>query len=479
MAFFILAVGLTKSTAFFLGATHMAQIARKQNFVERYNDIWQLAYPNIVTMMLHNVMSIIDTIMVSQVSMAALAGVSLAQLVLATLFYLYRGVAEGVLTFSAQYTGAKRDHHCGPVAWQGLYIGVGIGALILLMIPLVQPLFEVMKPSEAAMGPGIAYLRIALIGGSVGALTLILSYFLRGLGDSKTPMRIAVLGNGVNVVGNYLLIFGHAGFPRLGVVGAAISTSIAECLVLVLLLRVFWSAKIDARYATRRWAQAQGQEMRRLAKLAFPLSLQGLFDVGSFTLFTVMIGRMGTAQLALSHIVLRLIVFAFLPVQGLAVAAATLVGQHLGAQQPARAAASGRYAIHLGVVYMGGLGLLFICMPQVLLGLFTRDDQVVGMGVWLLRLLGAIQIFDALYWVCSGVLKGAGDTRWILVVSGIYNWLVFLPLAFVLGVALGWGVFGAWVGFAVMVLLQGGTFWWRFHQGRWQALSILSPDHGA
>jgi Na+-driven multidrug efflux pump len=118
-------------------------------------------------------------------------------------------------------------------------------------------------------------------------------------------------------------------------------------------------------------------------------------------------------------------------------------------------------------------------MPQVLLGLFTRDDQVVGMGIWLLRLLGAIQIFDALYWVCSGVLKGAGDTRWILVVSGIYNWLVFLPLAFVLGVALGWGVFGAWVGFAVMVLLQGGTFWWRFHQGRWQALSILSPDHGA
>jgi Na+-driven multidrug efflux pump len=121
MAFFSLAVGLTKSTAFFLGATHMAQITRKQNFVERYHDIWQLAYPTIVTMMLHNVMSIIDTMMVSQVSMAALAGVSLAQLVLATLFYLYRGEARSPLrprrlAGSVSRGGNRRVHPPGDPA---------------------------------------------------------------------------------------------------------------------------------------------------------------------------------------------------------------------------------------------------------------------------------------------------------------------------------------------------------------------------
>jgi putative MATE family efflux protein len=326
------------------------------------------------------------------------------------------------------------------------------------------------------MAPGMVYLRVALLRSSIEVLTLLLVYFLRGLGETKTPMRISLLGNGLNIIGNYVLIFGPFGAPRLGVLGAAISTTVAECVVLVLLCRVFMSRRITAQYGTRRLVSPRWADMRRIANLGIPLGLQGLLEVGSFTLFTVMIARMGTAQLALSHIVLRLIVFAFLPVQGLAVGVSTLVGRYLGREDTAGAEQSGRHALHIGVLYMGGLGLLFLGAPQLCLRLFTQDPKVLAMGADLLRLAGVVQVFDAMYWVSCGVLKGAGDTRWMMVVGTVYNWLVFLPLAYLFGVIYAGGVLGAWIGFALMILFQGLTFWGRVKRGRWKELSILRPE---
>jgi putative MATE family efflux protein len=410
--------------------------------------------------------------MIGMVGTAALAGVGLAQLILATLFHLHKGLAEGVLTLTAQDVGARREHRCGVILWQGIYVGSAITLLMVAIIPFVAPLFRVMQPAPEAFHAGVSYMKVALIGESLVPLSLVLSYFLRGLGDTKTPMHITLVGNGLNIIGNYLLIFGHGGLPRLGVVGAAVATTIAEGIVLGLLLWACLRQQVSRRYATRRLVVPEKAAMRRLGAIALPLSLQGGLEVGSFTVFAGMIGRMGTDQLALNHIILRLIVFVFLPVQGLAIATATLVGQSLGAHDKASAADAGRRAIHLGVAYMGGLGVLFVGMPHTLLHFFTDAPEVVAMGIPVLRLLGLVQAGDALYWVCSGVLKGAGDSRWILVVSAIYNWLIFLPLAFVFGVVLEGGVLGAWGACAVIMLLQGLTFWGRFQRGAWKEVVL-------
>jgi putative MATE family efflux protein len=437
-----------------------------------YQELWELAYPNIVSMMLHNLLLIVDTLMIGMIGTAALAGVGLAQLILATLFYLHKGLAEGVLTLTAQNVGARREHCCGIVLWQGIYVGSAITLLMVLMIPLVAPLFWMIQPAPEAFNAGVSYMQVALIRESLVPLSLVLSYFLRGLGDTKTPMRIILVGNGLNVIGNYLLIFGHGGLPRLGVVGAALATTVAEGIMLGLLLWACLRPQMSMRYGTRRIAAPKKTEMRRLGKIALPLGLQGGLEVGSFTVFAGMIGRMGTDQLALNHIILRLIVFVFLPVQGLAIAVSTLVGQYLGARDKASAEDVGRRAIHLGVAYMGGLGALFVGMPQTFLNCFTDEPQVVAMGITVLRLVGLVQAGDALYWVCGGVFKGAGDSRWILVISAIYNWLIFLPLAFVFGVVLEGGVLGAWGACAAMMLLQGLTFWGRFQRGAWKDMAL-------
>jgi putative MATE family efflux protein len=433
-----------------------------------YQELWVLAYPNIVSMMLHNLLLIVDTLMIGMIGTVALAGVGLAQLILATLFHLHKGLADGVLTLTAQYVGARQEHRCGVVLWQGLYVGGAITLLIVSMIPLVGSLFWVMRPAPEAVSVGVSYMQVALIGESLVPLSLVLSYFLRGLGNTKTPMRITLVGNGLNIIGNYLLIFGHGGLPRLGVVGAALATTIAEGIVLGLLLWACLRQQVSLRCETRRIVSPEKAEMRRLGKIALPLSLQGGLEVGSFMVFAAMIGRMGTDQLALNHIILRLIVFVFLPVQGLALAASTLVGQYLGARDTGHAEDAGRRAIHLGVAYMGGLGVLFVAMPHTFLSFFTDDLRVMTMGITVLRLLGLVQAGDALYWVCSGVLKGAGDSRWILLASAIYNWLIFLPLAFVFGIVLEGGVLGAWGACAAMMLFQGLTFWRRFQRGAWK-----------
>ena len=115
-------------------------------------------------------------------------------------------------------------------------------------------------------------------------------------------------------------------------------------------------------------------------------------------------------------------------------------------------------------------------MPQACLSIFTRDPEALATGTILLRLVGLVQVFDALYWVCGGVLKGAGDTRWMMLVSALYNWLIFLPLAFLLGMVYQGGIIGAWISLAVTIFLQGLTFWGRFKRGRWQQLSVIHPQ---
>ena len=202
---------------------------QRQSFnLGRYTEIWLLAYPTIVTMVLHNLMMIIDTIMIGMVGTAALAGVSLAQLVLATLFYLHKGVSDSILTLTAQYAGADHKMRCGAIAWQGLYLGGTVALLTLLLIPMVTPLFVLMQPAAEAMAPGMTYLRVALLGSSIEVFTLLLVYFLRGLGDTKTPMRISLLGNVLNIVGNYALIFGHFGRIAPGAEGSP--RSLGYCL---------------------------------------------------------------------------------------------------------------------------------------------------------------------------------------------------------------------------------------------------------
>jgi MATE family multidrug resistance protein len=281
----------------------------------------------------------------------------------------------------------------------------------------------------------------------------------------------AVLANLVNVTLAYGLIFGELGMPQLGVAGSGAAMAVGEW---TFALFLGWAASrrmLRARYGTgpRRPRVA---ELRRVLRTGLPIGGQFVLDMGAFALFTTLVARMGDASMAASQAFISLLSLSFMQASGLSVAAATLVGRYVGAGDPAAAERSFRTALALAAALGIGVALLFVTVPDTLLGLYSKDADVLALGGPLLLLGAGFQLLDALGIAASGALRGAGDTRWPFLVQASLAWFVFLPAAWLFGIVLGGGLTGAWAGGLVYVTALAGAFVWRFRAGHWRKIRI-------
>ena len=283
-------------------------------------------------------------------------------------------------------------------------------------------------------------------------------------------MWIEILANLINIVFDYLLIFGNFGFPRLEVAGAAISTVISGGIAACIYLLIFLSRKTDLRFQVRTHFKPQLSQIRRLLRTGLPMGVQGMLDVGNFTIFSAMIGRMGNAELAANTAAITLLHTSFMPLIGISLAATTLVGQYIGSGQFHYARKSGYTAIKIGLTYASLMAVIFFTMPNKLLALLTDDPNVVKLGSRILFLAALFQLSDGCGICSSGALKGAGDTLFTMIVGISYGWLLFLPLAYWLGQI--YGVSGAWTGATIYIILLGMTYFLRFLSNRWEKIQI-------
>ena len=210
--------------------------------------------------------------------------------------------------------------------------------------------------------------------------------------------------------------------------------------------------------------------MRRLLRIGLPMGIQGMLDVGNFTVFSAMIGRMGNVELAANTAAITLLHTSFMPLIGLSLAATTLVGQYIGAGQLRYARKSGYTAIKISLVYTSLMAIIFFTMPGKLLALLTDHSDVVKLGSQILFLAAIFQLSDGCGICSSGALKGAGDTLFTMIVGIIYGWLLFLPLAYWLGKS--YGLSGAWAGATIYIILLGITYFHRFLSNRWEKIQI-------
>ena len=221
--------------------------------------------------------------------------------------------------------------------------------------------------------------------------------------------------------------------------------------------------------------------MRRLLRFGVPASLNSLQDLGSFALFVVLLGRLPETDLAASNIAFSINNVAFMPLMGMGMAATILTGQYQGARQSATAERAGFTALKLACVYMGAVALSFLLFPRAYFSLFTGDapgmvalDAVIDKGRWLLTMLALWGLLDAVNLVIGGALKGAGDTRFVLIYSVLTSWLVWMPGELVLLLGLDAGLLAAWLWLALYVLLLAAGFWLRFRRGKWKAIDMIS-----
>lgn len=437
-----------------------------------YREVWMLGYPVVITMMSRTVIMFVDTAMVGRLGAVELAAVGFAGLLTWTLFSFFNGLLFSINTFVAQRYGSEDRRGVAVATWQGLYLALGSYLVVLLLSQFTELLFAVMNPSDEVQRLGVIYTQIRLYGGINLFIAFGVGSFLRGIGDTQTPMWIELVANIVNIVLDYLLIFGHFGFPRLEVAGAAIATVIAGIVAAIGYLAVFLSRKSNQAFRTRSNFQIDFSELRRILRIGAPMGVQSFLDLLSFTVFTAFIGQMSDVALAANTAVITLISTVFMPLHGISRAAATLVGQYIGSNQLHYARKSGYTTIKMGIAYTLVAAIVFFTVPEWLFSLVTLDAEVARLGKFILFFAAIFQIADA-FGICSvGALEGAGDTLFTMWVGIGYAWLLFLPLSYGIGVVLGYGVVGAWGGATIYIIILGITYFLRFRGNRWEKIQI-------
>jgi MATE family multidrug resistance protein len=437
-----------------------------------YRQAWVLSAPAILTMISQTVMWTVDAAMVGRLGSSELAAVGFGGILIWTLYSFFVGLTSAVNTFVSQSYGAHRYRRCGSHLWQGLYVAAG-AAVILYGIRAAAPqLLALIAPPPEVESLSVSYIQIRMLSAGFFLFHYTLAHFFRGIGDTMTPLKVLAVAHLINIVGDYVLIFGKGPFPAMGVEGAAWATSLANVVAAVLFAGRIVAPGLRERYDVLAQWRAQRAEIVRLLRIGLPIAVHFFLDMGSFLVFSAYVGRMGTAPLAANQIAIQILALSFMPAQGLAQAATTLMGQYIGAGRPDLAKRCAYTTLKMGLYYAGGIALLCLIVPGELVRIFNTDPEVIALGRRLLLWCAFFQIFDAVQFISDGALRGAGDTRvpMMIVVGGA--WLVFLPLAWLFGSGLDGGVVGAWGGATLYVVFISVLMFLRLERDRWRGMTL-------
>ena len=397
-------------------------------------------------------MGLVDTVMVGPLGPEAIAATGLGGGVFTAVAVFGMGLLLGLDALVSQAFGAGRLSECRRLLYQGLWLSLllapcvlGVSALALFTMGTWDLNPEIRVLAEP-------YLELV----SLGALPLMfyatLRRYLLGIHRARPIMIALVSANLVNAVANYMLIYGHGGFPALGVRGAAIATTLARCYM----VGVLWLAVRSVRTENTGQHVSRALDLtliKQLVRLGLPAASQVTLEVGAFTLATALAARLDAVSSASHQIALNIAGLAYMVPLGLCSAAAVRVGHAVGARDSPRAVRAGWAAIAVGSAAMLAVGLTMSLAPGPLLRPFTRDPRVIELGSVLLMIAAAFQLFDAIQTVATGALRGLGDTVAPMVINLIGHWLLGLPVGYLLCFRFGWGVTGLWVGFSVGLIV--------------------------
>jgi MATE family multidrug resistance protein len=401
-------------------------------------------------------MGLVDTLMVGGLGPEAIGAVGIGSSLFMGVSIFAMGLLLGLDTLVSHSFGAGRIEDCHRWLVHGVVLSV------LLTIP-VMLILRGLSSALGAWGLNPAVLQLlgpylSVLTWSVLPLLLYASFrrYLQGMGLVRPVMFALFAANVVNLVVNWLLIFGRLGAPALGVRGAAWATVISRIGMAGMLLAVILERERGRRpglFATP--LRVELARMRRLVSLGLPAASQVTLEVGVFAAATALAGRLAPAALAAHQIAISIASFTFMVPLGVASAGAVRVGQALGRRDPAAAARAGWTALLFGTFFMGCAAAAFVLVPRLLIGAFTPDAAVIEIGVSLL-LVGAIfQLFDGVQGVATGVLRGAGDTRTPMLWNLAAHWFIGLPLGYSLCFTAGYGVVGLWWGLSTGLIICG------------------------
>jgi putative MATE family efflux protein len=431
-----------------------------------------LAVPMVLEMVMESIFAVADIFWVSKLGADAVAAVGLTESLLTIVYAVGMGMAMGVGAVVARRTGAKDADGAARATAQAIFIGLGLAAVIGACGGIWGPaLLRLLGASPAVVAIGASYARLVLIGDVSVMLLFLINAAFRGAGDAAITMRALWLANGINILLGPLFVFGLGPFPRLGVTGAAVATTIGRSIGVLYLLRAL--ARGKGRLRLRRGhLHLEPETMKTIFRLAKDGVVQTLIGFTSWIGLVKILAKFGSVPLAGYTIAMRVVMFALLPSWGLGNAAATLVGQNLGAGDPARAEAAVWKAAFYNLVFLGLVGLLLVAFGDGVLRLFTPDPAVVAQGGRCLRIVAAGFAFYAYGMVVTQAFNGAGDTRTPTRINLACFWLGEIPLAMLLTRTFGLGPTGAYAAITAAFSATAVVSIALFRRGRWRTVKI-------
>lgn len=437
---------------------------------KRRQQILALALPIIGGMVSQNVLNLVDTAMVGMLGAAALAAVGMASFANFMASAFITGLSAGVQAMAARRLGeGSADRSAEPLNG-GLLLAIGL-AVPLAGVPIffAEEIFGLLVDDPEVVVLGVPYFQARLFAMLALGVNFAFRGYWNGVNMSKVYMRTLLVMHASNIVLNWVLIFGHFGLPALGVAGAGIGSAIATFIGSGLYLVQGW-----------RLARSNGflqglpsrSTMLTMLRLSVPTGIQQFFFAAGLTGFFWILGKVGTAELAASNVLVQLLLVAILPGLGSGMAAASLVGQALGRKDPEDAMEWGWDVAKLATVAVGAMSLVGLFFPDLLLRPFLHDPEILALARLPLRILAATMSLDTLGMVLMNALLGAGDNLRVMTVTLVLQWLLFLPVAYIVGPVLGFGITGVWLGHIGYRVLQAIVFLGIWRSGSW-ALRVV------
>jgi len=451
--------------------------------VHHGREIMALATPTILTMLSQTLMWTVDTAMLGRVSSVALAAAGLGGMLTWATYSLFNNLSRITGTFVSQAHGRGDDKAVGHYTWQGIYIALFTGAILTVLgwySYIVLPWTR--NPAEV-QDLTFIYIKWRSMSAIATQLIFALMGFFQGRRDVRVPMYAGIIGNVLNLVLDVWLIFGWTGFqmggqvwlamPAMGIKGAAIGTSIGTAVNALALIVWALEPRLRKKYHIHKWRRPDLKGISNMVRVGMPAAAEGFMDMTGFLLFTIFVGTTGTVQLAASQITIQLLSFSFMPLWGLTTAASVLTGNWIGEGKPDTAAVYGRQAFKLGSYYSILLAIVIILGRDWVFRVFTNDPEVLVLGGGLAIAAAIFQYFDGLRMLGSGILQGAGDTVYSMLVTMVIMWAGFIPLTWFLIVFRDGNVITAWIGASFCYLLMGFAMWRRFESGKWKRVEIF------
>ena len=441
---------------------------------QAYGKCLSIACPSAIESVLVALVSSVDTMMVSSLGPKAISAVGVTGQPRMLMMTAILSLNMGVTAVVARRRGEGDMIGASKTLKQSLWINLMLGAIMVaISCFLTEPIMRLAGAQAEYIADSVAYFRIIMSGQFFACIGMTINAAQRGCGNTKVSMRSNVTANLVNIVFNYLLINGNFGFPKLGVVGAAIATAIGHMVAfLMALYSVVHPHKGELNIVDGGKWGFDKKTLSSVTKVATGAFTEQISLRAGLFAFSSIIARLGTIQFATHQISMSLSQLIFSFADGLGVASSSLVGQGLGMRRPDLSTVYGKIGQRCSMLIGFTLSLLLVIFRRPLYGLFTDDAQVIALGMRLCYFVAAVCMIQTSQVVISGCLRGAGDSRYVAVTSLVSIGTFRVGLSYLLCYPLGIGVYGAWIGFLVDQCTRLVLNYTRFHRGGWTKIEL-------